>query len=425
MLADFAPDEIYHLAAYHRSSATDVRLTEADEEQLYFRNNVEATRGLLRSAHELLPRSRVFLAGSCHLFGHTEESPQSERTPIRPNNLYGITKAIHNALHGAPATVSSSDWDHFFDVNRAAARDLELDGDLIMIHDPQPAALAAMRRRPGQTWVWRCHIDLSAASPEVWEVIGDQVAYYDSAIFSHHAFVPALGIPAYLVPPSIDPLSDKNRAMDEAEERALLAPFELPARKPLAVQVSRFDRLKDPVGVIDAFVLSRRWEDSHLVLAGGSADDDPEGAEVLAEVRARAAGRTDVTLLSLPPDAHLVINALQRRAAVVVQKSLREGFALTVSEALWKQRAVIAGAVGGIPLQVIHDRTGVLVRSVEGCAYQIARLLRSPDLRRRLGRNGHEHVRQSFLLPREARDYLGVFARALVTQAASREAAVR
>jgi trehalose synthase len=148
------------------------------------------------------------------------------------------------------------------------------------------------------------------------------------------------------------------------------------------------------------------------VLAGGSADDDPEGAEVLAEVRTRAAGRSDVSLLALPPDAHLVINALQRRATVVVQKSLREGFALTVSEALWKQRAVIAGAVGGIPLQIIHDQTGVLVRSVEGCAYQLTRLLRSLELRRRLGRNGHEHVRELFLLPREARDYLAVFAHA-------------
>ena len=328
--------------------------------------------------------------------------------------FYGITKAIHNALHGAPATLTASDWEHFEEVNRQGARHLELDGDLIMIHDPQPVGLAALRRRPGQTWVWRCHIDLSVAAQDVLGVISEHVRHYDSAVFSHHAFVPTLQVPSYLVPPSIDPLSDKNRELGPGEERALLAPFDLPARKPLVVQVSRFDRLKDPVGVIDAFVLSRRWEDAHLVLAGGSADDDPEGVEVLAEVRARAAGRSDVSLLALPPDAHLVINALQRRAAVVVQKSLREGFALTVSEALWKQRAVIAGAVGGIPLQVIHDQTGVLVRSVEGCSFQLTRLLRSIDLRRRLGRNGREHVRQLFLLPREARDYLAVFAHSAV-----------
>jgi trehalose synthase len=171
--------------------------------------------------------------------------------------------------------------------------------------------------------------------------------------------------------------------------------------------------LKDPVGVVDAFRLARRREPAHLVLAGGSADDDPEGSEVLAEVRERAAGRSDISVLALPPDAHLLINALQRRSTVVLQKSIREGFALTVSEALWKRRAVVAGAVGGIPLQVLHERTGLLVRSVEGCAYQIVRLLRAPQLRRRLGHAGREHVRGNFLHPREARDYLAVFARLL------------
>jgi trehalose synthase len=178
-------------------------------------------------------------------------------------------------------------------------------------------------------------------------------------------------------------------------------------------QVSRFDRLKDPVGVVDAFRLARRRVDAHLVLAGGSADDDPEGAEVLSEVRERVGNRSDVSVLALPPDAHLTINALQRRSTVVLQKSLREGFALTVSEALWKRRAVVASAVGGIPLQVIHERTGLLTRSIEGCAYQITRALRSPQLRRRLGAEGREHVRDNFLHPREARDYLAVFARLL------------
>jgi len=179
---------------------------------------------------------------------------------------------------------------------------------------------------------------------------------------------------------------------------------------PLVTQVSRFDRLKDPLGVLEAFDLVRREEPAHLVLAGGTAVDDPEGMEVLAEVRERAGSRKDVTLLDLPPDAHRVINALQRRSAVVVQKSLREGFALTVAEALWKRRAVVAGAVGGIPLQVLHERTGLLVRSVPGCAYQVTRLLRSPDLRRRLAVAGREHVRRHFLLPREAVEYLAVFA---------------
>ena len=325
--------------------------------------------------------------------------------------FYGITKTIHNTLHGWPGSLSKEDHEYFHEVNRRAASELELDGDLVMIHDPQPAALAMLRKRPREHWVWRCHIDLSRADPAVWDFLATSVAHYHAAVFSHVAFVPALPLPAYLAPPSIDPLSDKNRELSEEEEDSLLAPLDLPTRKPLVTQVSRFDRIKDPLGVIQAFILSRKRQDSHLVLAGGSADDDPEGAEVLAEVRAKAAGRSDVSILLLPPDAHLTINALQRRSQIVLQKSLREGFALTVSEALWKRRAVIASAVGGIPLQVLHERTGILVRSIEGCAFQITRLLRAPDLRRRLGAEGREHVRDHFLHPREARDYLAVFAR--------------
>jgi trehalose synthase len=324
--------------------------------------------------------------------------------------FHGITKTIHNALHGADAHLSEDDERYYHEVNQQAARVLALDGDLIFIHDPQPAGVILHRRRAGQRWVWRCHIDLSHADAGTWEFLAPVVSMYDAAVFSHVAFVRQLAVPAILAPPSIDPLADKNRELSEDELDALLDPLDLPTRRPWVTQVSRFDRLKDPVGVIDAFVLARASEEAHLILAGGSADDDPEGAQVLAEVRERAHGRNDVSILALPPDAHLTINALQRRSAVVVQKSLREGFALTVSEALWKRRAVVAGAVGGIPLQVLHERTGLLVRSIEGCAYQITRLLRAPDLRRRLGAAGREHVRDNFLHPREARDYLAVFA---------------
>lgn len=325
--------------------------------------------------------------------------------------FYGITKTIHNTLHGWPGTLTEEDHAYFHEVNRRAATALALDGDLVLIHDPQPAALVLHRRQPGQRWVWRCHIDLSRAQPAVWEFLAPMVAEYDAAVFSHISFVPPLDVPAYLVPPSIDPLSDKNRELTDDEEDALLAPLDLPARRPWVTQVSRFDRIKDPVGVIEAFLLARKREEAQLVLAGGTADDDPEGAAVLAEVAEKAGKRGDISVRLLPPDAHLTINALQRRSAVVLQKSLREGFALTVSEALWKRRAVVASAVGGIPLQVIHERTGLLVRSVQGCAFQITRLLRSPDLRKRLGAEGREHVRHNFLHPREARDYLAIFAR--------------
>jgi len=325
--------------------------------------------------------------------------------------FYGITKTMHNTLHGWPGSLSDDDRDYFHEMNRRASETLALDGDLVLIHDPQPAALVVHRRQPGQHWVWRCHIDLSRAQPDVWSFLAPIVSGYDAAVFSHVSFVPPLDLPAYLVPPSIDPLADKNRPLAPEEEEALIAPLGLPERKPWITQISRFDRIKDPLGVVDAFVLARKREDGHLILAGGSADDDPEGAEVLAEVRERVGDRTDVSLLLLPPDAHLTINALQRRSTVVLQKSLREGFALTVSEALWKRRAVVASAVGGIPLQVIHERTGLLVGSVQGCAYQITRLVRAPDLRKRLGAEGREHVRHNFLHPREARDYLAIFAR--------------
>jgi trehalose synthase len=327
--------------------------------------------------------------------------------------FFEITKAIHNALHGVPATLGEDDRDYFHEVNRRAARELELDADLVLIHDPQPVALAGLRRKPGQRWVWRCHVDISRASPEVWGFLEPNVARHDAAVFSHVAFAPPLPLPSFLVPPSIDPLSDKNREMDETERDELLRPFDLPEHVPWVTQISRFDRLKDPLGVIEAFQLARRREPAHLVLAGGGADDDPEGAQVLSEVRARAGSRRGISVLLLPSDAHRVINALQMRSSVVVQKSLREGFALTVTEALWKRRAVVASAVGGIPLQVLHERTGMLVRSIEGCAFQITRLLRSPGLRRRLGLAGRDHVRENFLHPREARDYLAIFARLL------------
>ena len=333
--------------------------------------------------------------------------------------FYGITKTIHNTLHGWPGQLSEDDEEYFHEMNRRAAQTLALDGDLVLIHDPQPAALVLHRRRPGQHWVWRCHIDLSRAHQDVWGFLAPIVSRYDAAVFSHISFVPKLDVPAYLVPPSIDPLSDKNRELSDEEIEALLDPLDLPTRKPWITQVSRFDRIKDPVGVVEAFLLVRKREEAHLVLAGGSADDDPEGAEVLAEVREKVGKRSDITLSLLPPDAHLTINALQRRSTIVLQKSLREGFALTISEALWKKRAVVASAVGGIPLQVINERTGLLVRSIQGCAFQLTRLLRTPDLRRRLGQEGREHVRHNFLHPREARDYLAIFAR-LVSAAEGR-----
>jgi len=325
------------------------------------------------------------------------------------DRFFGVTKKIHNALHGHVAPLTEEDRKVYDERTRIEAGKLALDGDLVLIHDPQPAALIGLRRRPGQRWVWRCHIDLSNRDPDTWEFLRPHVGGYDASIFSAIEFVPPLPIPTYLVPPSIDPFSAKNSEMEPEEVAAILDRYDLPQRGPWVTQISRFDRIKDPIGVIEAFRMIRARRKARLLLAGGGASDDPEGAEVLAEVRQRAEKSRDVTVLELPPGSDLEINALQRASTVVMQKSLREGFALTVSEALWKRRAVVASAVGGIPLQVLHERTGLLSRSIEGAAFQTIRLLDNAELRRELGHEGRAHVRDNFLHTREVRDYLAVF----------------
>jgi trehalose synthase len=320
-------------------------------------------------------------------------------------DFYRVTKAWHNALHGTPVHLTAQDVDVYVETNRRNAQGLDLDADVVVIHDPQPAALVE-RRRPGDKrhWVWRCHIDVSAPAPGVWDFLASYLTRYDAAIFSVPAFAQRLPIPQYLFYPSIDPLADKNRELDAAE--GILERLGVPCDKPYLLQVSRYDRLKDPLGVLEAYRLVKRTADVRLVLAGGGADDDPEGAEVLAEARAAAAADPDCHILLLPPDAHRQINALQRAATVVLQKSLREGFGLTVTEGLWKAKPVVASATGGIPTQILHGVTGLLVHSPEGCAYQVRYLLARAEERERIGRNGREWVREQFLITRNLRRWL-------------------
>ena len=329
------------------------------------------------------------------------------------DRFFRVTKRIHNALHGHSQPLTDEDREIYRDWTEREARRLALDGDLILIHDPQPAALIQHRRAPGQRWIWRCHIDLSRRDPDYWDLLRPHVERYDAAIFSHIEFVPPLPVPAILVPPSIDPFAEKNRDMGEEEVESIWTHLGLEPRSGWVTQISRFDRIKDPIGVVEAFRLIRARRPARLLLAGGSASDDPEGAEVLAEVREKAKGVRDVSILELPPQSDREINALQRGSTVVLQKSLREGFALTISEALWKRRAVVASAVGGIPLQILHERTGLLSRSIEGTAFQTIRLLDNPELRRELGVEGRAHVRDNFLHTREVRDYLAAFASVL------------
>jgi len=257
--------------------------------------------------------------------------------------------------------------------------------------------------------MWRCHIDLSAPDPQAWEFLRPWVERYHAAVFSAPQFARKLPIDQVLIAPSIDPLADKNRDLDPAIVEAVVTGLGIDPERPLLTQVSRFDRLKDPLGVMEAYRLVRRYNDCQLLLVGGAATDDPEGTQVVAECRERAGEDPDIHVVELPPTANVEINALQRASTVILQKSLREGFGLTVAEALWKGKPVVAGAVGGIPLQITHKYSGILAHTVEGTAYWIKQLLNAPDFARRLGENGREHVRWNFLLTRHLRDYLLLF----------------
>jgi trehalose synthase len=324
------------------------------------------------------------------------------------DEFFAVTKTIHNALHGQPVTLTPHDVAVFRETTEQNLASLALCDDIVFIHDPQPAGLIE-RRVPGQHWIWRCHIDLSAPSPTVWEFLRPWVERYDAAVFSAPQFSRTLPIDQVLIAPSIDPLADKNRELDAKTIESVVAGLGIDPSRPLVTQVSRFDRLKDPVGVIEAYLLAKKYNDCQLLLVGGSATDDPEGAQVLAECRERAAGERDIHVVELPPTANIEINALQRASTVILQKSLREGFGLTVSEALWKGKPVIAGAVGGIPLQITHRYSGILTHTIDGTAYWIKQLLNAPDFAQRLGENGREHVRQNFLLTRHLRDYMLLF----------------
>jgi len=323
------------------------------------------------------------------------------------SDFYATTKAFHNALQGKEQVLTEAMLEHYLDVNRANAERLRPAGDLVLIHDPQPAAMIESRAPEGK-WVWRCHIDLSTPQRRAWTFLRRFVVRYDAAIFSLPSFSQHLPIPQFLAYPSIDPLADKNRRMSAKEVRKILDRLGVPDDKPILLQVSRFDRFKDPIGVINAYKLVKGYHDVRLVLAGGAATDDPEVAQVLNEVREAAGRDPDICLLDLPANAHLAINALQRAATIVIQKSTREGFGLTVAEAMWKGKPVIGGAAGGITVQIVYGVTGYTVKSVEGCAFRIRYLLSNPQLMRRMGWAGREHVRENFLITRHLRDYLSL-----------------
>jgi trehalose synthase len=323
--------------------------------------------------------------------------------------FFKVTKRLHNALHGKAESISDGDFSLFLETTEQNLTQIDLSGDILFIHDPQPVALIAKKSDIGKKWIWRCHIDISHPDNRVWEFVKQFVVNYDAAVLSSPNFAQQLPIRQVFAPPSIDPLSDKSKELSAEAVNAALTKYGLDPDKPVILQVSRFDRLKDPLGVIKVFELVRKNFVCQLVFAGGTASDDPESEEVLHEVRERAGGNPDIHILDIPAGSDIDINALQRAATIIMQKSLREGFALTIAEALWKAKPVVASAVGGIPLQVRNKLTGLLCHSIEGAAYAVRQILANPDYGHWLGRNGKEHVRQHFLITREIKDYLLTF----------------
>jgi len=322
------------------------------------------------------------------------------------SDFFEVTKAFHNALQGGDYKLTQQARDVFLSYNQQNSERIHFTEDVVVIHDPQPAALIRSRQNQSGKWVWRCHIDLSKPNAEVWQFLRQFVEKYDASIFSAQSFTQQLPITQYLFYPCIDPLSEKNKKLDDSFIQKVCDKFGIDRSRPIVTQVSRFDRAKDPVGVVQAFKKARKFADCQLVLAGGGASDDPEGATVLKEVEEAANGDRDIIILDLPPWSALEINALQRASTVIVQKSLQEGFGLTVTEALWKEKPTIAGAVGGIPNQVIHKLTGMLAHSVDECAEQMRHLLTNPDFAKQLGKNGCEHVKENFLITTDLRRWL-------------------
>ncbi len=325
-------------------------------------------------------------------------------------SFFAATKNFHNALQGNRLEIPDSLLKEYEKTNIENAERLRSklnDADIVFIHDPQPAPLLNLCPNRKGKWIWRCHIDVSRPNRSVWKYLRNYIKDYDASIFSLAAFAQSLPHPEYLIPPSIDPLSEKNIELPEKEIESTVRGLGIDVKRPFMLQVSRFDSFKDPVGVIKAYRLTKHFAPTlQLVLAGGEAADDPESAKVLDEVRLAANDEKDIHILLLPADAHRKINALQRAADLVLQKSIREGFGLTVTEAMWKGKPVIGGDTGGIRLQVVNHHTGFLVKTPEGVALRARYLLFHTDKRLEMGRKAKAFVRDNYLLTRHLREYL-------------------
>ncbi|PYN23477.1 MAG: glycosyl transferase family 1 [Candidatus Rokuibacteriota bacterium] len=318
---------------------------------------------------------------------------------------YATARALQAALEGVERVLSEEGLARWADMNRRNGKKLDLDADLTLVHDSQPASLVSVRTTG--RWVWRCHFDCSPAQAGTWSLFRQFADQYDAAVFALPGFEGRLGIPMYVIPPSIDPLSERNRDLPAREVTEILAGLGVARDKPLLVQIGPFARAHDPLGVVNAYRLVEKHHDVRLVLAG-TADDEPERLELLSQLREVAHEDPDVVVLELPAEAHRQINALQRAATIVLQKSVRGGFDLGPAEAMWKGKPVVGGSTGGLAQQIIPNVTGYTVYSVEGAAFRIRHLLNNPELIPRMGAAGREHVRRSFLITRELLDDLAL-----------------
>jgi len=319
---------------------------------------------------------------------------------------YATARTLQAALEGAERVLSEEGLARWVDMNGLNAKKLDLDADLTLVHDSQPASLVSSRTSGGR-WVWRCHFDCSSAQAGPWTFFRRFADLYDAAVFALPGFEGRLGIPMYIVPPSIDPLSERNRDLTPREITEILMALGVARDKPLLVQIARFSRVHDPLGVVNAYQLVKKHHDVRLVLAG-TADGEPERLELLSHLLEVAQEDRDVVVLELPPEAHRQVNALQRAATIVLQKSVRAGFELGPAEAMWKGKPVVGGHAGGLAQQILTNVTGYTVHSVEGAAFRIRHLLNNPELIPRMGAAGREHVRRSLLITRELVDELAL-----------------
>jgi len=329
------------------------------------------------------------------------------------DDFFNVTKAIHNGLQGMDVPFTEKMKEIFLKNNRLNEKLFEGEYDFVVIHDPQPVAILHYRKKKVGKWIWRFHIDPTNAQEKVWQFIRPFIEKYDAAIFTLKEYVKddLKMEKVAIIPPAIDPLSPKNLDLSQEEIKDIVAKYKVDANRPIITQVSRFDPWKDPLGVIDMYrIVKREIKDVQLVLIASMAHDDPEGWKYYEKTARHAGEDYDIHLLSnLNGVGNLEVNAFQRASDVIIQKSLREGFGLVITEALWKGKPVVAANVGGIPLQVDNRRTGYLVGDIAECAERVIYLLKNPEIANKMGISGKEYVKKNFLITRLLKDYLSLF----------------